>query len=803
MRVFNRSSLVLVSVLVLALSASWAWAQVPQTIIIDGINDFLPGNLVEDDGLDTEFPNIDIGEIYVTNDAVNFYVGMEHDRGAWGTVQLGLAIDVNTADGGIDDPWGRQLEWSLAANKPDFIFYINLDNNWQASYAWAGDHWEGISEGPGSLGWHTGTGFNELAVMLGSLGISAGDVLNYEAWVTQDGGTKGPLDAVANDGSQLSTPEFTMWETNAPIPMLDMISYTVQAASDPDPPVVQNVQPGSFPVDSFFDVFFNEPIDEGTGGIPGNFVLTGGDGDGHQPTTAVRDATDPSIVHLTFGGTLDAAAILYTLTVSNVEDLAGNAIVENGTDNVNCFMLKDVTFRGNFGPFLSGQTEPFGFTVEGGMSPLTWDLCDTGTMVDTGTDDIWEYSTTFCVTGDCTDGSAVNAFEWKFVFNCATYEPLPSNRVHVLDLANGALDVIEVWWNDEDPSAFTIHDIDVEMFVDMTGSDYLPGDVVAVNGSELPLTHDTPSLNPLVDDGTGNDAVAGDLIFSTLITFPAGSHKDVSYKFLLNDVYECDGQGDREVFLNDQMFDVVGGELGPLTLPVVRHDFCNAIWQAVEVVFSVDFNNTAYSNLRPGDVVGVNGTANSADPATFDWSVPSLNDLHDDGLWPDATADDKIFSVAVIFPEESTQNVDYKYLLKDEYECTTQTNRQFALDPDNFDAVGNPQVLPVDIFQICNLSGTVPMNAMAIELAQNTPNPFNPSTEIRYSVPRAGQGSLRVYNVRGELVRTLLEGGFEAGNGSVVWDGRTDNGLNTGSGVYFYRLVVGNSSAARRMVLLK
>ena len=803
MRTFTRAQLAAVAALVLMLSASWAVAQTPQTIIIDGINDFLPGNLVENDGADTEFPNIDIGEVYITNDAVNFYVGLEHDRGGWGSVQLGLAIDVNTVDGGTEDPWGRQIEWSATPNKPDFMFYINLDNNWQASYSWADTAWVTIAEGPGSLDWNTGTGFNELAIMLGSLGLSAGDVMNYEAWVTQDGATKGPLDAVANDASQLSTPGFTMWEVDFPIPMMEMHTFTVQASADPDPPVVTNVQPTSFPVDSFFDVYFNEPVDETSASVAGNYLLSGGDGDGHQATTAVPDASDPSIVHLTFDGQLDAAAALYNLTVSGVKDLAGNTIVENGVDNLNCFMLKDVTFRGLFGPFLNGQTEPFVFSVEGGKAPLTFDLCDSGMMADIG-GDIWEYSTTFCVTGSCTDGTAIESFEWKFNFNCGTWEPLGSNRVHTLDLANGAADLIEVWWNDEDPSAFTAHDIDVEFFVDMSNTDYLFGDTVGINGSQLPLTHDVPSLTMMVDDGTGNDVEAGDEIFSSLVTFPAGSRKDVTYKFVHNDIYECDLQSDRNLFLNDEAFDVVGGDLGPLTLPLVNYDFCGTIWSAVEVVFSVDTNGTDWEALEPGDVISINGTPNNADPPTFDWTIPSLNEMLDDGVWPDAAADDKIFSIAVVFPDTSAMHLEYKYLLNDVYECADQPNRTLTLDPDSFDAVGNPQINGLDLANSCSdLSPVTPINPFALSLAQNMPNPFNPSTEIRFSVPAAGQGHLRVYNVRGEMVRSLLDGHFAAGSGSVVWNGRTDNGLNAGSGVYFYRLEVGGHSLAKRMVLLK
>ncbi len=802
MRLSNGTfSKVLPLVGILVLCAGLAMAQTPQTIVLDGVNDFLPGNLLDADGGDTEFPNIDLTDVYLTNDAVNLYLGETHDQGGWGTVQLGVAIDVNTAAGGDTDPWGRQLEWSLAPMKPDFIFYVNLDNNWQASYQWDGAAWVNLTQGPGALNWQTATGFRELSIMLGTLGVTAGDVLNIEAWVTQDGGTKGPLDAMAGDGVQLSTPAITIWDTSTPIPMTDMLPYTVQAAADPNPPVVAGVEPTSFPVDSFFDVFFNEPVDPTTAEVPGNYTFSGA-----TVTAAVRDTGDPSVVHLTLNAPQSEAASLYTVTVTGVKDLAGNTIVADGVGNVNCFMLKKVVFRGLFGPFIANQgTGPHAFSVEGDTGPLTFGtLCDTGIMADTGTDDIWEYSTIFLVSGDCTLGTATHNLEWKFVYNCATYEPLPGNRLATLDLATGAVDTLEAYWNDQDPSSFITHDIDVEYFVDMNGSAYVPGDIVTIDGSVLPLTYDVPSIAaPLVDDGSGNDAVAADGIFSTVVTFPAGAIKDVTYKFLLNDEFECGNQGDRTLYLNDELFDTVGGALGPLTLPVVHYDFCNTVWQPVEVIFSVDFNNTGWSSLRPWDEVSINGTENHATPPTFDWTVPSQNLMADDGVAPDLVAGDKIYTIAIVFPDTSAQNIEYKYLINDSYECSTQPNRTASLDPDSFDAVGNPQILPVDVFQICNITPVPGTLTRGIELDQNHPNPFNPTTEIRFSVANSGKGSLRIYNLRGELVRTLMAGDIAAGSGSVLWNGLSDEGRQVSSGVYFYRLTVGNEALSKRMVLLK
>jgi flagellar hook assembly protein FlgD len=83
------------------------------------------------------------------------------------------------------------------------------------------------------------------------------------------------------------------------------------------------------------------------------------------------------------------------------------------------------------------------------------------------------------------------------------------------------------------------------------------------------------------------------------------------------------------------------------------------------------------------------------------------------------------------------------------------------------------------------------------------PNPFNPSTTIRYELPRATDVLLTVHDVRGRLVTTLASGPQSPGLKSAVWDGTTHAGARASSGVYFYRLVAGDVREARRMVLLK
>ena len=89
------------------------------------------------------------------------------------------------------------------------------------------------------------------------------------------------------------------------------------------------------------------------------------------------------------------------------------------------------------------------------------------------------------------------------------------------------------------------------------------------------------------------------------------------------------------------------------------------------------------------------------------------------------------------------------------------------------------------------------------ELAENYPNPFNPSTTIRYGVPLDGPVSLIVYNILGQQVRTLLNAPIAAGRYSITWDGRDEAGRVLSSGVYFYRLQSSATALVKKMMLLK
>ena len=85
----------------------------------------------------------------------------------------------------------------------------------------------------------------------------------------------------------------------------------------------------------------------------------------------------------------------------------------------------------------------------------------------------------------------------------------------------------------------------------------------------------------------------------------------------------------------------------------------------------------------------------------------------------------------------------------------------------------------------------------------NYPNPFNPTTTIAYSLPNDGMIELRVYNIKGQLVKTLVSGEQLAGSYETVWNGKDNNGKNVSSGIYFYKLSTRDDTIMKKILMLK
>jgi hypothetical protein len=119
----------------------------------------------------------------------------------------------------------------------------------------------------------------------------------------------------------------------------------------------------------------------------------------------------------------------------------------------------------------------------------------------------------------------------------------------------------------------------------------------------------------------------------------------------------------------------------------------------------------------------------------------------------------------------------------------------------SYDASGNPvnANVPLSISSVTTLVGsTSSLQPTQYTLEQNYPNPFNPSTTIRYTLPVSGRIAVRVYNLLGQAVATLVDGTQKAGTYEVSF-----NASALSSGVYFYRIESGSFEAVKKMMLLK
>jgi hypothetical protein len=124
---------------------------------------------------------------------------------------------------------------------------------------------------------------------------------------------------------------------------------------------------------------------------------------------------------------------------------------------------------------------------------------------------------------------------------------------------------------------------------------------------------------------------------------------------------------------------------------------------------------------------------------------------------------------------------------------------------EQYQGVAARAVLLEDVLDFFGESGQAPIGVTpdAPMTVTNYPNPFNPQTTIKLNLPKTGDVSLKVFNVRGALVRTLVDGQMAAGEHSIIWDGKTDSGSQAASGVYFYETRANGEVKVNKMALVK
>ena len=544
------------------------------TPVVDGVLDGVYGIAEASDpaGDGNGNANMDLLEFYVVNDNTfwYFYFTVNADIGAtiWG--KYVIYIDTtNDANGATSDAWGRNVTVN-DPHKPEFGIYSWVDNAPYGTediqfHAWTGGAWSNIgtiSEAaltggpPGAIEWK-----------VAKAALGSPSTIWCEVWCTGGGTTDNAQDTINDPADDWNAVD---WSTTSVL--VNSTEVAEAAGGDVIPPTVVSAKAlGQSPI-SEIEVIFSEPVDQTTAETTTNYAVA--------PGITVNTATlqaDPTTVILGVSPDL-VMGDCYSVTVINVEDLAGNPIDDNGTTNIDCFKLFELRINALMNLHLRDHTydpEPDTVAVEGGLSPFTWDPTCDHLLADAEGDSSYTGTFQFCLDCDCGTGEIApgSALEFKFTHQCDEWE---STGNHYYEFQNEvAVDTLDIWWNDEAPVDFTLQDVDVIWFVSTLGVDPMPVDGVdtlGVVGSQLPLTWDVPPVNELRDNGEAPDETAGDGIWSARLTFPAGSLKNVYYKFTLNSVFECDGQDNRYVFLDDELYSSVD----PLIMPLLVYDRCDA-----------------------------------------------------------------------------------------------------------------------------------------------------------------------------------------------------------------------------------
>jgi hypothetical protein len=186
--------------------------------------------------------------------------------------------------------------------------------------------------------------------------------------------------------------------------------------------------------------------------------------------------------------------------------------------------------------------------------------------------------------------------------------------------------------------------------------------------------------------------------------------------------------------------------------------------------------------------------------------------LYDDGTNGDLVAGDKIFSRDITFPQYTVLRVEYKYSINfgdavnngggNDNEAGFAQNHILnmtrfmtgATTVDTFGRMGDSYLT-----NITGVNDQVVTKPTTYSLSQNYPNPFNPTTKIRFTVPELTKVTLKVYNILGQEVATILEN-KELGQGMYEYE---FNAANLTSGTYIYKMTAGNFVQTRKMLLIK
>ncbi len=410
------------------------------------------------------------------------------------------------------------------------------------------------------------------------------------------------------------------------------------------------------------------------------------------------------------------------------------------------------------------------------------------------------------------------------------------------------------WWNDTPPQPVSGDTVSVVFKADLTkainnnGFSIGDGDSICVRvGYFSSAQYIEAGLTKVGFGGFNYEVTIDSLIISELgnglfyqyYKIPGASEGDIRETYFN---FDYDGDNDSEaerrwVLLEEDgqtIEDNLDSQTDSRRMPVFRNT--NTLSQDVDVTYTLDLrpayvhvaNGIELSDIQ-GDVV-INSVDQIDDggvfmngPATGGWTgwgtdLAETEDkkMWDDGTHGDETAGDTVYTVMFTYGPDSSNNTvgqEFKFgIAGGDNESGYGLNHIENIDDTQESAVIASQwgsINPV-FYNLWDYDAGAPTSteeeqvANKYDLSQNYPNPFNPTTTINFSVKRSKKVSLTIYNMLGQKIQEMQYSNLNAGTYNYVWNARDFNGNQVGSGVYFYKLQVGDKyTNMKKMILLK
>jgi hypothetical protein len=216
------------------------------------------------------------------------------------------------------------------------------------------------------------------------------------------------------------------------------------------------------------------------------------------------------------------------------------------------------------------------------------------------------------------------------------------------------------------------------------------------------------------------------------------------------------------------------------------------------------FMNDGDDFTLPVELSSFNAIATADNFAQISWETASESNLLGYNIYRSETEnqDDALRVTATMITASNQAMGDSYSYTDDEVEMNTTYN--YWLQSTDFDGTSQmfgPVTIKISDQEDHDINDVI----LGTELYGNYPNPFNPETTISYSISQAQHVRLEVYNMRGQLVKTLLNKQVETANTrlNVVWNGKDNNNNQVSSGIYLYKLITDDYSKSNKMILMK